>query len=99
MDRFQPERAAAATLLESRKEASTRAAELRLSLRRHVGRVLRIRIPKLTPRRAQTMAVVVVQLMKVAAAQCDEDDLALRKTILKELRHLMCLYLSDRGQL
>jgi AcrR family transcriptional regulator len=99
MDRFQPERAAAATLLESRQEASTRAGELRLSLRRHVARVLRIRIPKLTPRRAQSMGVVVVQLMKVAAAQSGEEDLALRKTVLKELKHLMCLYLSDRREL
>ena len=98
MDRFQEERTAAASLIESRRETSTRADELRLSLRRHVARVLRIRILKLSPRRAQTMALVVVQLMKVAAAQSGEEDLAIRKAVLKELKLLMCLYLSDRAE-
>ena len=66
---FHEERAAAATLIESRQEASTRAAELRLSLRRHVTRILRSRIPKLSPERAEVMTLVVFQLMKAAAAQ------------------------------
>jgi hypothetical protein len=39
----------AAALIESRQEASTRATELRLSLRRHVARILRARIPELSP--------------------------------------------------
>jgi AcrR family transcriptional regulator len=98
LDRFQEERAAAATLLESRQEISARAGELRLSLRRRVARVLRIRIPKLTPRRAQSMGVVVVQIMKAAAAQTGEEDLAIRNGVLNELKHLMCLYLSDRAE-
>jgi AcrR family transcriptional regulator len=97
MDRFHPELAAAATVIESRQETSTRAAELRLSMRRHIARILRIRIPTLSPGRAQTMAVVVVQLMKVAGAQRGEEDLAVRKAVLKEIKYLICLYLNDRA--
>ncbi|MDR3620572.1 MAG: TetR/AcrR family transcriptional regulator [Paludisphaera borealis] len=92
---FDEERAAAATLIESRQETSARAAELRLSLRRHVARILRARIPKLSSKRAETMAVVVVQLMK-AAARSAETDRAVRDGVQNELKHLMCLYLNDK---
>jgi AcrR family transcriptional regulator len=93
---FHEERAAATTLIESRQETSTRAAELRLSLRRHVTRILRAGIPKLSPKRAESMALVVVQIMKAAAAQSAEKDLTIRDGVMTELRHLMCLYLNDR---
>jgi AcrR family transcriptional regulator len=92
---FHEERAAATTLIESRQETSTRAAELRLSLRRHVARILRARIPKLSPERAESMALVVVQLMKAAAAQSAERDLTIRDSVLNELKHLVCIYLND----
>jgi AcrR family transcriptional regulator len=92
---FHAERAAATTLIESRQEASTRAAELRLSFRRHVTRILRARIPEIPPERADSMARVVVQLMKAAAAQSAEKDPAIRDSVLKELKHLMRLYLDD----
>ena len=92
---FQEERAAAAALIESRQEASTRATELRLSLRRHVARILRARIPELSPERAESMALVVVQLMKAIAAQSAEKDLTIRDSLLKELRHVLCIYLKE----
>jgi AcrR family transcriptional regulator len=92
---FQEERAAAGALIESRQEASTRAAELRLSLRRHVARILRARIPELSPERAESMALVVVQLMKAIAAQSAEKDLTIRDSLLKELRHVLCIYLKE----
>jgi AcrR family transcriptional regulator len=94
LDRFHAERAAATTLIESQKETSTRAAELRVALRRHVARILRARVPKLAPKRAESMALVVVQLMKVVAAQSAEKDRAIRESLLKELNYLMCLYLG-----
>jgi AcrR family transcriptional regulator len=92
---FQEERAAATALIESRQEASTRATELRLSLRRHVTRILRARIPKLSPKRAEIMALVVVQIMKAAAAQSAEKDLTIRDSVLNELKHLIHIYLND----
>jgi AcrR family transcriptional regulator len=92
---FHEERAAAAALIESRQEASTRATELRLSLRRHVARILRARIPELSPERAESMALVVVQLMKAIAAQSAEKDLTIRDSLLKELRHVLCIYLKE----
>ena len=92
---FPEERAAAAALIESRQEASTRVTELRLSLRRHVARILRARIPELSPERAESMALVVVQLMKAIAAQSAEKDLTIRDSLLKELRHVLCIYLKE----
>jgi AcrR family transcriptional regulator len=89
------ERAAARTLLESRLETSTRAAELRNSLRRHVARILRARIPEPAPRHAESMTLVVVQLMKAAAHSAEEDP-TIRDGVLGELNHLMCLYLNDK---
>ncbi len=93
---FHEERAAATTLIESRQETSTRAAELRLSLCRHVTRILRARIPKLSPKRAESMALAVVQIMKAAAAQSAEKDLTIRDGVMNELRHLVYIYLNDR---
>jgi AcrR family transcriptional regulator len=92
---FQEERAAAAALIESRQEASTKAAELRLSQHRHVTRILRARIAKLSLKRAESMALVVVQLMKAVAAQSAEKDLTIRDSLLKELRHVLCIYLKE----
>ena len=66
---FHEERAAATALIESRQEASTRASELKLAIRRHVTRILRARFPKTSRKRAESMALVIVQLMKAAAAQ------------------------------
>src|SRR6202047_4217038 len=92
---FHEERAAATTLIESRQETSTRAAELRLSLRRHVTRILRARIPKLSPKRAEIMALVVVQIMKAGAAQSAEKDLTIRDSVQNELKYLIDIYLND----
>jgi AcrR family transcriptional regulator len=92
---FHEERAAAITLIESRQETSTRAAELRLSLRRYVTRILRAVIPKISPKRAEIMASVVIQLMKAAAAQSAEKDLTFRDNVLKELKDILQLYLND----
>jgi AcrR family transcriptional regulator len=92
---FHEERAAATTLIESRQETSTRAAELRLSLRRHVTRILRVVIPKISMKRAEGMASVVIQLMKAAAAQSAEKDLTFRDNVLKELKYILQLYLND----
>jgi AcrR family transcriptional regulator len=95
LDRFHEERAAATALIESRQETSAHAAELRLSLRRHVARILRARIPELSPKRAEIIALMVVQLMKAASAQRAEKDVATRDVLLKELKHILCLYLND----
>jgi AcrR family transcriptional regulator len=93
---FQEERAAAAALIESRQEASAKAAELRLSLRCHVTRILRAKIPKLSPKRAEIMALVVVQLMKAVAAQRAEKDPRTRESVLNEMKYVMYIYLNDK---
>ncbi len=92
---FQEERAAARTLIDSGRETSGRAAELRLSLRRHVLRILQARIPWLSPERAERMTLVVIQLMKAAAADGAETDLTNRERAGVELRYLLGLYLND----
>jgi AcrR family transcriptional regulator len=92
---FQEERAAARTLIESRQEASARAAELKHSLHRQVARILRARAPGLSPERADTVARVVVQLMKAAASQNAEQDPAIRRDVANEWRRLAGLYLMD----
>ncbi len=93
---FQEERAAAAALIESRQEWSTRAAELRLFQRRHLARILRARIPEIAPERTESAAMVVAHLMKVFDAQGAEKDPAIRDGVMNELRNLMCLYLNDK---
>jgi AcrR family transcriptional regulator len=90
------ERAAASALIESRQEASARATELKLSLRRHIARILRARIPEISPERAESMTVVVVHLLKAAAAISAEKDRTIRESVLNELKHLMHLYLDDK---
>jgi AcrR family transcriptional regulator len=95
LDGFNEERATVTALIEWREEASARASELRLSLRRHVARILRARIPTIPPKRAEGMAVVIVQLMKAAAAQGEEKDLTIRRDVLNELSHVTQIYLMD----
>jgi AcrR family transcriptional regulator len=93
---FEQERAAATTLIESRQEASARAAELKLSRRRRIARILRARIPKLAPKRAEVMAAVVIQLMKAAAGQRAESEPGIRDNVLRELKGLMELYINEK---
>ena len=40
------------------------------------------------------MALVVVQIMKAAAAQSAENDLTIRDGVLNELKHLLHVYLN-----
>ncbi len=96
LEQLQDERAAAATLIESLQETSTRAAELRLSRRRRLSRILLGLIEGLSQARAETMSLVVIQLMKIAAAQSAEPDPTVRQGMLRELRYLMCLYLNEK---
>lgn len=93
---LQEERTAAATLIESRQEASARAAELKLTLRRQVTRILQARIAGISPERAEIMALVVIQLMKAAARQEAESDQRVRDDVLEELKYLLTLYLTDK---
>jgi AcrR family transcriptional regulator len=94
---FQNERAAATALIESRQEASAPAAELKLAIRRHVTRILQARMPEVSPKRAQGMALVVVQLMKAAVALNAEKELAIRDLALQELRRATQFYLTDKA--
>lgn len=97
LDGFKEERAAAKALIESRREASARASGLGLALRQHVARVLRARMPTTPAKRVEGMTLVIVQLMKAAAAQRAEADPGIRGVVLDELGHLMRIYLRDRA--
>jgi hypothetical protein len=52
-------------------------------------------IPKISMKRAEGMASVVIQLMKAAAAQSAENDLTFRDNVQKELKYILQLYLND----
>jgi hypothetical protein len=52
-------------------------------------------IPKISMKRAEGMASVVIQLIKAAAAQSAEKDLTFRDNVLKELKYILQLYLND----
>ena len=92
---LEDERAAARVLIESRQEASARAAELKRSLRQQVAQILRARTSGLSRQRADTMACVVVELMKAAARQSAERQPATREDVVKELKRLATLYLMS----
>ncbi len=93
---LQQERAAASTLIESRQGASTRVAEFRIALRERVMRILRAKFPDLPPNTAETMSMVLIQLIKAAARQDVENEAELRPRVLAELKYLMNLYITAR---
>ncbi|WP_422924699.1 TetR/AcrR family transcriptional regulator [Singulisphaera sp. PoT] len=93
---MQQERAVVSTLLESRQDASARALELRLLLRRYVTRILRVRAPELPLERVEAAALLVIQLMKAAARVDAENEAGVREVVLGELKEVMVLYLNER---
>lgn len=90
---FREERAAATALLESPRDVSALAEELKHAFRKKVARILRAANPALVNERSELMALVVIQLMK-AAAQAVERDPELSDLISKEFQSLMENYLS-----
>ncbi len=92
---FERERAAMATLIESRAEASTRAAELKRSRRARVAQILARRFPGLPPERTRNIAHLLIQLIKIAANVAAEPDPETRAGVRNELRTLGILYLQD----
>jgi AcrR family transcriptional regulator len=92
---FREGKAARAALIESRREASVRAAELKRSLRLRVARIVRAGFLAISPGRAERMASMLIELMKVAAAQDAEKNAATREDVLEELGYLARLYLAD----
>ncbi|MHC5544851.1 hypothetical protein ACYOEI_41990, partial [Singulisphaera rosea] len=90
---FREERAAATALLESPRDVSALAEELRYAFRTNVARILRAANPTLETERSELMALVVIQLMK-AASQAVERDPELSDLISGEFQALMESYLA-----
>ncbi len=93
---LQDQRAAMSALIESRQEVSERAAEMRMALRQHLARILRIRTPEISSRQVEVMTLVVLQLIKAAARLSAEKDLAARDEIINELKYLFQLYYQEK---
>jgi AcrR family transcriptional regulator len=93
---LQEERAAAIVLIDARRASDGRPSEMRLAMRRHIARILRVKAPECPPALAGTMAVTVHHLMKAAAALSAETGVDARDAALAELHHMTTLYLADR---
>ena len=87
-----PTQAAAVTLLDARSDFSARRAEFLEAIRRHIIRVLRLRDPRLTSRKASDMAVVLLQNMKTMKNLRPKYD----GGAIAELRAMTRLYLAHK---
>ena len=96
MTDFHRERRAIRALLEAQSDSSAKREEFRSAMRRRVAKTLTLRHPKLGPKLARDMAVVVIQNMKtVGALNQDLRDDALSGA-LAELREMTRLYLEAK---
>ena len=90
------ERLAARALLEAHSDWSVKRVEFRAAMRRNIARTLTLRQPRLRPKLARDMSVVILQNMKTADALARElrgEALAGAHT---ELREMTRLYLADK---
>jgi AcrR family transcriptional regulator len=90
------EKRAIRALLEAHSEWSARRGEFRNATRRQIARTLRLRCPKLDPKVARPMAVVILQNMKTVGALHQELRGGELAGALSELREMTRLYLAAR---
>lgn len=83
--------AAVVALLDARADSSARRSELYEAFRRHIVRVLTLRDPRLGTKRAEDMAVVLLQNMKTMKSLDAERDAG----AIAELRAMTRLYLTS----
>lgn len=96
MGDLQGERLAARALLEAHADWSSKRVEFRRAMHQRIARTLMRRSPKLKPRMAADMAIVILQNMKtvgVLNAELRDETLS---GALKELREMTRLYLASK---
>lgn len=84
--------AAVVVLLDARPDATARRSEFHDAFLRHVVHALTARDPRLTPKKAEDMAVVLLQNMKTMKSLCAERDAG----AIAELRAMTRLYLTSK---
>ena len=90
------EKLAIRALLEAHSEWSAKRGEFRIAMRRHIAKTLTLRHPRLSPKVARNMAVIIQQNMKTVGRLNQElqgDDLS---GALAELREMTRLYLAAK---
>ncbi len=90
------ERETMRALLETHADWSAKRGEFRNGMRRHIAKTLTLRDPKLNPKAAMAMAIVILQNMKAVGALDQELRGDALSTALAELREMTRLYLSDK---
>ena len=88
------ERAAALVLVDALSDAGDRRLELRHRMRRLLEQLLQASAPGLDPARAETMAVVLQNLLKTVPRLADEED-AGHPGVISEIRALIQLYIDS----
>lgn len=90
------ERLAARALLEAHADWSSKRVEFRRAMRQRIAKTLMLRSPKLNPRIASAMAIVILQNMKTVGVLNTELRGETLSGALKELREMTRLYLSNK---
>jgi AcrR family transcriptional regulator len=93
---FHREKRAIRALLEAQPDSSAKREEFRSAMRRRVAKTLTLRNPKLDPKMARDMAVVVIQNMKTAGALNQDLRGDALSGALAELREMTRLYLEAK---
>jgi len=90
------EKLAIRALLEAHSDWSAKRKEFRSGMRRRIAETLTLRYPKLSPKVAKDMAVILLQNMKMVGVLNGELRGDARSGALAELREMTRLYLEDK---
>jgi AcrR family transcriptional regulator len=93
---FHDEKRAIRALLEAHPDSSAKREEFRNAMRRRVAKTLTLRNPKLSPKMARDMAVVLIQNMKTVVALNQDLQGDTLSGALTELRAMTQLYLEAK---
>jgi AcrR family transcriptional regulator len=93
---FHREKRAIRALLEAQPDSSAKREEFRSAMRRRVAKTLTLRNPKLDPKMARDMAVVVIQNMKTVGTLNQDLRGDALSGALAELREMARLYLEAK---
>lgn len=93
---FHREKRAIRALLEAQPDSWAKREEFRNAMRRRVAKTLTLRNPKLDPKVARDMAVVVIQNMKTVGALSQDLRGDALSGALMELREMTRLYLEAK---
>ena len=96
MPELHGERLAIRALLEAHADWSAKRGEFRNAMRRHIAKTLRLWSPKLNPKVARDVAVIILQNMKTAGVLTRELRGEALDGALAELREMTRLYLAGK---